>query len=121
HIGAFTHFGGLPQLVVPDHASTATHRKKKGEAARFINDRYQQMADHYGVAVVPARRRRPRDKAAVESAVNVVNKRVLGYLLEERWTTLSELNEAIEERVAEINHDIRRADDTTRFEVFTVE
>src|SRR5699024_4086350 len=68
-----------------------------------------------------ARRRRPRDKAAVESAVNVVNKRVLGYLLEERWTTLSELNEAIEERVAEINHDIRRADDTTRFEVFTVE
>ena len=57
------------------------------------------MADHYGTAIVPARVRKPRDKAAVESAVNTVNKRVIGYLLEETWTTLAELNEAIAERV----------------------
>ncbi len=72
HIGAFEHFGGVPQIVVPDHASTATHRAKKGDGARFVNDRYRQMADHYGTAIVPARVRRPRDKAAVESAVNTV-------------------------------------------------
>jgi hypothetical protein len=58
-----------------------------------------------------------RDKAAVESGVNVVNKRVIGYLAEETWTTLAELNDAIDERVFEINHEIRRADGTTRFEL----
>ena len=61
HIGAFELFGGVPQIVVPDHASTATHRAKQGDAARFVNDRYRQMADHYGTAIVPARVRKPRD------------------------------------------------------------
>ncbi|MEI2641453.1 MAG: IS21 family transposase [Candidatus Nanopelagicales bacterium] len=112
HVEAFTAFGGAPQLVVPDNALTATHRKTRGEPARFVTDRYQQMADHYGTAIVPTRVRKPRDKAAVESAVNTVNKRVIGYLAEEVWTTLAELNDAIDERVHEINHDIRRADGT---------
>ena len=105
----------------PDNATTATHRKAGGDAARFVTDRYRQMADHYGVAVVPARVRKPRDKAAVESGVNVVNKRVIGYLAEETWTTLAELNDAIDDRVFEINHEIRRADGTTRFELFSQE
>lgn len=121
HVGAFELFGGVPQILVPDNASTATHRKTRGEAARFVNERYRQMADHYGTAIVPARVRKPRDKAAVESAVNTVNKRVIGYLLEETWTTLAELNEAIAERVWEVNHEIRRADGTTRFELFATE
>lgn len=121
HIGAFEHFAGVAQILVPDNASTATYRKKRGDAARFVTDRYRQMADHYRTAVVPARVKRPRDKAAVESAVNTVNKRVIGYLLEETWTTLGELNEAIDERVDEINHQIRRADGTTRFERFAAE
>jgi transposase len=121
HIGAFEAFAGVVQIVVPDNASTATYRAKRGDAARFVTDRYRQMADHYGCAIVPARVRRPRDKAAVESAVNTINKRVIGYLLEETWTTLAELNEAIDERIYDINHDIRRADGTTRFELFTAE
>ncbi|MCB9427703.1 MAG: IS21 family transposase [Actinobacteria bacterium] len=121
HVGAFTTFGGAPQLVVPDNALTATHRKTRGEPARFVTDRYRQMADHYGTAIVPTRVRKPRDKAAVESAVNTVNKRVIGYLAEEVFTALAELNDAIGERVHEINHDIRRADGSTRFERFTEE
>lgn len=86
-----------------------------------MNARYQQLADHYGTAVVPTRARKPRDKAAAESAVNVVNKRVIGYLAEDVWTTLGDLNAAIVERVREINHDIRRADGTTRWERFEAE
>ena len=121
HVGAFEFYAGVPQIVVPDNALTATHRKTRGEAARFVSDRYQQMADHYGTAVVPARVRKPRDKAAVESAVNVVNLRVIGYLAEEVWTTLAELNDAIAERVGEINHDIRRVDGSTRFERFSTD
>lgn len=62
-----------------------------------------------------------KDKAAAENAVNVVNKRVIGYLEGEVWTTLEELNEAIEERVWEVNHELRRADGTTRWEQFVAE
>jgi len=71
--------------------------------------------------VVPARARKPRDKAAAENAVNVVNKRVIGYLESEVCTTLQELNNAIAERVGEVNHDLRRADGTTRWEQFRAE
>jgi hypothetical protein len=53
--------------------------------------------------------------------VNVVNKRVIGYLAEDVFTTRSELNAEIQVRVKEINHDIRRANDTTRWEVFLSE
>ncbi|MBA3890484.1 MAG: IS21 family transposase, partial [Gemmatimonadaceae bacterium] len=77
HVGAFEFYGGVPQITVPDNALTATHRKKRGDAARFVHDRYRQLADHYGTAIVPARVAKPRDKAAVESAVHTVNKRVI--------------------------------------------
>lgn len=121
HVRAFGFFGGVTQIVVPDNPTTSTHQRAKGEAERVVNVRYQQLADHYQTAIVPARARKPRDKAAVENAVNVVNKRVIGYLEGEVWTTLEELNEAVEERVAEVNHDLRRADGTTRWEQFTAE
>jgi transposase len=121
HARAFSTFGGVTGLVVPDNPTTSTHQRKRGDAERVVNARYQQLADHYGTAVVPTRARKPRDKAAVESAVNVVNKRVIGYLAEDVWTTLGDLNSAIAERVREINHDIRRADGTTRWERFEAE
>lgn len=121
HVQAFAHFSGVPRIVVPGNPTTATHQRLKGDAERVVNTRYQQLADHYGLAIVPARVKKPRDKAAAESAVNVVNKRVSGYLAEDVFTSLAELNEAIGERVREINHDIRRADDSTRWERFEAE
>lgn len=121
HVRAFAFFQGVVQIVVPDNPATSTHQARKGDPERVVNARYQQLADHYGTAIVPARGNRPRDKAAAENAVNVVNKRVIGYLEDDVFTSLAELNEAIEERVHEINHDIRRADDSTRWERFEAE
>ncbi|MGL5857463.1 MAG: IS21 family transposase [Angustibacter sp.] len=121
HVRAFSFYNGVTQIIVPDNPTTSTHQRHKGEAERVVNARYQQLADHYQTAVVPARARKPRDKAAVENAVNVVNKRVIGYLEGEVWTSLAELNDAIDERVWEVNHDLRRADGTTRWEQFTAE
>lgn len=121
HVAAFSFYGGVVQIIVPDNPTTSTHQRHKGDAERVVNARYQQLADHYQSAIVPARSRKPRDKAAAENAVNVVNKRVIGYLEEDVFTTLAELNEAIDERVLEINHDIRRADGTTRWERFEAE
>lgn len=121
HVRAFTYFQGVTKLVVPDNPTTSTHQRHKGDAERIVNARYRQFADHYGVAIVPARAKKPRDKAAAENAVNIVNKRVIGYLAEETWSSIGELNDAIAERVHEINHDIVRADDTTRWERFEAE
>ncbi|MDY7540796.1 IS21 family transposase [Cryobacterium sp. 5B3] len=121
HLRAFSFFGGVTQIIVPDNPTTVTYRRQQGDAERVVNARYQQLADHYGTAIVPARVRKPRDKAAVESAVNVVNKRVIGYLAEDVWTSLGDLNAEIAVRVREINEDIRRANDTTRWELFQAE
>ncbi|MFG3398785.1 IS21 family transposase [Streptomyces parvus] len=121
HVGAFEFYGGVPQLLIPDNALTATRRRERGDASRWVTDRYQQLADHYGASVLPTKVRSPKQKAAVESGVNVVNKRVIGYLSEDVWTTLDDLNEAIAERVHEVNHGIRRVDGTTRWERFTEE
>jgi hypothetical protein len=63
----------------------------------------------------------PATRLRSSRAVNTINKRVIGYLLDETWTSLAELNEAIAERVHEINHELRRADGSTRFERFTAE
>lgn len=121
HVGAFEFYGGVPQLLIPDNALTASQRRERGDATRWVTDRYQQLADHYGTSVLPTNVRSPREKAAVESGVNVVNKRVIGYLAEDVWTSLDDLNAAIGERVREINHDIRRVDGSTRWERFSLE
>lgn len=121
HVSAFEFFGGTPRIVVPDNPTTSTYRPRKGDAERVVTSSYQQLADHYGVAIVPARVKKPRDKAAAESAVRVVTTRVIGYLAEEVWTTVADVAEAVVDRVWEINHDIRRADGTTRWDVFTAE
>ncbi|MDN5764000.1 MAG: IS21 family transposase [Microlunatus sp.] len=121
HTRAFAFYGGVTQIIVPDNPTTSTHQRARGDSERVVNARYQQLADHYQCAVVPARSKKPRDKAAAENAVNVVNKRVIGYLEGEVWTTLDELNEAIDERVEEVNHELRRADGTTRWEQFVAE
>ncbi|WP_198416613.1 IS21 family transposase [Cryobacterium ruanii] len=121
HVQAFAFFGGVTQIVVPDNPTTSTHQTHKGDAERVVNARYQQLAGHYQTAIVLARVKKPRDKAAAENAVNVVNKPVIGYLEDDVFTTLGEMNAAIEERMRKINHDIRRADDTTRWERFDAE
>lgn len=121
HQSMFAYFGGVTRLLVSDNALTATHRLAKGDPARAITSRYQAMADHYGVAIVPTGVRRPQEKAAVEGAVSVVNKRVIGYLEDAEWNTLEDLNTAIETRLEEINHQMRRKDGSTRYERFEQE
>jgi transposase len=60
-----------------------------------INPSYQEFAEHYGVAILPARPYKPRDKAKVEKAVQEVERQVLAPLRHEQFRTLSDLNAAI--------------------------
>lgn len=69
-----------------------------------LNPSYQEMAEHYGVAVLPTRSRKPRDKAKVEVAVQVVERWILARLRNRTFFRLTELNQAIRELLEELNH-----------------
>lgn len=102
HVHAFQAAGGVPDILVPDNCATATDRRRKSEPIK-VNDAYLEMAEHYGCAVVPARVRRPRDKAAAEKAVDLCETWVLAPLAEERFTSFDELNAEVRRLVDALN------------------
>jgi transposase len=63
----FHFFGGVPRLVVPDNLKSGVHTASFYDPE--INRSYGMMASHYGVGILPARPRKPRDKAKVEAGV----------------------------------------------------
>ena len=67
HAHMFSFFGGATPVLVPDNCKTAVSKNTK--EALIVNEQYRRMSEHYGCAVVPARVRRPRDKASVEMGV----------------------------------------------------
>lgn len=117
HNAAFAFFGGVPQLLVPDNAKVAVIK-----ACHFdpmINRSYTDMARHYGTAVLPARPRRPRDKAKVEACVGIVERWVLGRLRNRVFYSLAQVNAAIAECLADLNEvRVLRQFGKTRRELF---
>ena len=78
HIAAAEFYGGVTRLWVPDNPRTAVHKPCYYEPE--INDSYQELADHYGTAILPTRTYAPRDKAKVESAVLHAERRIMARL-----------------------------------------
>ena len=101
HVRLFAHLGGVPGKLVPDNLKTGiTH------ASFFdpvVNRDYLELAQHYAVAVVPTRTRRPRDKASVENGVLQVERRVLAPLRHRTFGSLEEANRAIAAQLALVN------------------
>jgi transposase len=93
HIRCFAFLGGVPRLVVPDNLRSGVTSPCRYEPD--INPTYLKLANHYGVAVVPARVRKPRDKAKAENAVLQVERRILARLRDHTFHSLVELNRAI--------------------------
>ena len=86
-------FGGVPALLVPDNLRSASTTACRYEPA--VNATYLEFARHYGTAVLPARPRKPKDKAMVEVAVQIVERWILAALRHHEFFTLAELNRAI--------------------------
>ena len=93
HVRAFRFFGGLPQIIVPDNLRSAVSKPCRYEPK--LNPSYAELADHYNVAVMPARVRKPRDKAKAEAGVQLVQRWILAVLRNRTFFSLDELNEAI--------------------------
>jgi transposase len=92
-VNALTFIGGVSRQLVCDNLKAGVTAACCYEPG--VNRTYQEMAAHYRTAVVPTRVRRPRDKAKVEVAVQVVERWVLARLRQRRFFSLGELNAAI--------------------------
>ena len=114
HTRAFEAIGGVPNLLVPDNTKVAVIKACLYEPQ--VNRTYAEMAAHYDTAILPARPRRPRDKAKVEAAVLIVERWLLGRLRHRRFYSLAELNAAIGELLRQLNEErpIRRLGVTRR-------
>ncbi len=101
HVNALGFIGGVSRQIVCDNLKAGVTTASRYEPG--INRTYQEMAVHYGTAIVPTRVRRPRDKAKVEVAVQVVERWVLAQLRHRRFFSLGELNAAIGELIEALN------------------
>src|SRR5713226_7326592 len=101
HARALAFMGGVPAQLVPDNPKVGVTRANWYEPG--LNRTYLDLATHYGTAILPARPRKPRDKAKVEVGVLVVERWILARLRNRRFFSLSELNQAIAELVADLN------------------
>src|SRR5579864_8351339 len=101
HVRAFEFSGGLPETVVIDNLRAGVSKACRYEPE--LNRTYHELARHYGVAVLPARVRRPRDKAKVEVGVQVVERWILARLRHRKFFSLGDLNEAIRMLLVRLN------------------
>jgi transposase len=101
HVRALAFIGGVPAAIVPDNLRSGVTRAHRYEPE--INPSYQDFAEHYGLAILPARVRKPRDKAKVEVGVQVVERWVLARLRNRTFFSLGELNTAITELLEQLN------------------
>ena len=114
HVHAFAAIGGVPHLLVPDNTRTAVIKACFYDP--LVNRTYAEMAAHYDTAILPARPRKPRDKAKVEQAVLIVERWLLGRLRHRIFISLARWTEAIGELLKHLNEErpIRRLGVTRR-------
>jgi transposase len=102
HVRAMLFFGGVTQIIVPDNLKQGV--KSPCWYDPDLNQTYLDLAQHYGVAILPARVRKPRDKAKVEVGVQVVERWILARLRNRTFFSLAELNRAIRQLLEELNN-----------------
>src|SRR5271157_1031085 len=101
HIRTFEFLGGVPKLVIPDNPRTGVNRACRYEPD--LNRTYHELAMHYGVGVLPARPYKPRDKAKVETGVQIVQRWIVAALRHRKFFSLAELNQAIRALLDQLN------------------
>jgi transposase len=101
HVRMLEYFGGIPRAIVPDNLKSGVHRSCRYEPD--LNPSYQDFAEHYGVAILPARVRKPRDKAKVEVGVQGVERWIMAPLRQQSFFSLGDLNLALREQLERYN------------------
>ncbi|MFV2008096.1 MAG: IS21 family transposase [Longimicrobiales bacterium] len=116
HVRMFGYFSGVSELLIPDNLASGVSK-----ACRYdpeVNPTYRELAVHYGTSVLPARPRRPRDKAKVESGVLVAERWILAPLRNHTFFSLAELNREIRRLLDALNDRPFQKLDGTRRSLF---
>ena len=115
-VDALEFFQGTTELLVPDNLKSAVTKADLYEPQ--INDSFQDMADHYGACVLPARPKKYKDKAKVELSVKLVQRWILARLRHQQFFSLAELNQAIFALLKNLNTRIIRRYGKSRYELY---
>ncbi|QIE43875.1 IS21 family transposase [Meridianimarinicoccus aquatilis] len=116
HTRMFAYLGGVPKAVVPDNLKSAVIKPDRYDPG--LNRTYAEMAEHYSTAILPARVRKPKDKAKVEVAVQVAQRWILARLRNHRFFSLAELNAAIRPLLDDLNTRVMRDYGASRADLF---
>jgi len=117
HVHMYEYFGGVARILVPDNCRTAVDHNKGWKDQR-INAVYQEMAEHYGTAVIPARVRAPKDKPNAEGSVGNISTWITAALRNEQFFSFAELNQAIRKKLEEFSHRPFQKKEGSRYDIF---
>ena len=101
HVDAFKWYGGIPRILVPDNTKTAVIKRTMYDPE--LNHSYLALANHYALAILPARVRTPRDKSTVESGVGWLETWLLGWLEDKTYFSFEQLNRDFRKRLLELS------------------
>lgn len=118
HVRMFCFFDGVPRLIVPDNLKSGVSRASFYDPE--INRSYGMMASHYGVGVLPARPRKPRDKSKVENGVRFAQSCILGRLRNHTFFSLAEANAGIGQALDRINDHVMRRLGVSRRQLLSI-
>lgn len=116
HIHAYEYWDGVPAITIPDNPKTAVLRPCWYDPD--LNPTYREMAKYYDSAVIPARPRKPRDKAKVENGVLVAQRWILAALRNHTFFSVDQANEAIWAKLEELNDRKFQKVDCSRRELY---
>ena len=117
HVHMYEYFGGVAKILVPDNCRTAVDHNKGWKDQR-INAVYQEMAEHYGTAIIPARVRAPKYKPNAEGSVGNISTWITAALRNEQFFSLSELTQAIRQKLEVFSRRPFQKKEGSRYEIF---
>ena len=117
HVHMYEFFGGVAKILVPDNCKTAVVHNG-GWNTQLINETYQEMAEHYGTAIIPARVRSPKDKPNAEGTVGNISTWITAALRDEQFFSLAELNRAIRDKLELFNQRLFQKKEGSRRSLF---
>ena len=103
HVHMYEFFGGVTPILVSDNAPTATNRKQSDKYEPVLIKSYEELAQHYNTAIIPARVHAPKDKPSAEGNVGHVSTWITAALRNEQYFSLAELNQEIRKKLKKYN------------------
>lgn len=102
HVHAFNYFQGVPRLLIPDNLKTGVSKNTRYET--ILNRSYQELAEHYDTAIVPARVKHPQDKSLAEGSVKNISIWIIAALRNQKFFSIEDVNQSVRVKLEELNN-----------------